>query len=220
MTNEEKILERLERLEQKITPIAESAASIKELKEELTPRVNEAVQALIIEMADVEADFQIENLLHLLKKAMRNVKNFNFALDMMHSTIDLAVNAEPLLKTTVPQIISFLDDLEQKNVFKFLNAGLDVMKNIAQKYTPEEIEQITHGLGKLADTLSNLTDPKTIDLIEKASKIPATINLENSKPMGPVSMLMAMNDPEIKTGLGVLLELTKGLATLKDDNKA
>ena len=220
MTNEEKILERLERLEQKITPIAESAAAIKELKEELTPRVNEAVQALIVEMADVEADFQIENLLHLLKKAMRNVKNFSFALDMMHSGIDLAINAEPLLKNSVPQVISFLDDLEQKNVFKFLNAGLEVMKNIAQKYSSEEIEQIAHGLGKLAGTLSNLTDPKTIDLIEKASKIPAIIKLEDSKPAGPVSMLMAMNDPEIKKGLGVLLELTKGLATLKNDNKA
>ena len=218
MTNEEKILERLERLEQKITPIAESAASIKELKEELTPRVNEAVQALIVEMADVEADFQIENLLHLIKKAMRNVKNFNFALDMMHSGIDLAVNAEPLLKNTVPQIISFLDDLEQNNIFVFVNIGLDVLKSITQKYSSEEIEQIAHGLGKLVDTLKYLTDPKAIDLIEKASKIPATINLEDSKSAGPVSMLMAMNDKDIKKGLGVLLELTKGLATLKDDN--
>ncbi len=52
MTNEEKILERLERLEEKITPIAESAASIKELKEELTPRLNEGVQALIVGLAD------------------------------------------------------------------------------------------------------------------------------------------------------------------------
>lgn len=217
MTNEEKILERLERLEQKITPIAESAASIKELKEELTPRVNEAVQSLIVEMADVEADFQIEDLLHLIKKAMRNVKNFNFALDMMRSGIDLAVNAEPLLKSTVPQIISFLDDLEQKNIFVLLNTGLDVLKNITQKYSAEEIEQIARGIGKLADTLKYLTDPKAIDLVEKASKIPATINLEESKSTGPVSMLMAMNDKEIKKGLGVLLELTKGLATLKSD---
>jgi len=215
MTNEEKILERLERLEQKITPMAESAAAINELKEELMPRVNEAVHALIIEMADVEADFQLENLINLLKKAMRNVNNFSFALDMMHSAIDLSVNAEPLLKSTVPKIISFLDDLEQKNVFKVLIAGLDVMKNLTEKHSPEEIEQIALGMGKLTDTISNLTDPKAIELIEKASKIPALINLEDAESKGPVSMLMAMNDPDIKKGMGVLLELTKGLAKLK-----
>jgi uncharacterized protein YjgD (DUF1641 family) len=216
MTNEEKILERLERLEEKITPIAESAESLKELKEELTPRVNEAVHALIIEMADVEADFQMENLIHLLKKAMRNVNNFSYAVDLMHNAIDLAANAEPLLKITVPRVISFLDDLEEKNVFLFLNTGLDVLKSITQKYSAEEIRQIANGLGKLVDTLKHLTDPKAIDLIEKASKIPSTINLEDSKSTGPVSMLMAMNDKDIKKGLGILMELTKGLSKLRD----
>ncbi len=217
MTNEEKILQRLERLEEKITPVAESAAALNELKKELTPRVNEAVQALIVEMADIEADFQMESLVHLIKKIMRNVNNFNFALDMMHNLIDLTKNAEPLLKTTIPQVISFLDELEQKNVFKVLNAGIDVMKDIAQKYSSKEIEQISQGFCKLANTISNLTAPEAVDLIEKASKIPAAINLGDSKPAGAVSMLMAMNDPSVKKGLGVLLELTRGLAALKDD---
>ncbi len=216
MTNEEKILERLERLEEKITPIAESAASIKELKEELAPRVNEGVQALIVGLADVEADFQVEKLVYLCKKVMRNMDNFGFALDLLHNFIDLVVNAEPLLKSSVPQVISFLDDLEQKHVFKMLSIVLDVIKNITNKYTPEEIEQISQGLGKLVDSLANLTDPKAVDLFEKASKIPAAVNLEDSKPKGPVSMLMAMNDQEIKQGLGVLLELTKGLSILKN----
>ena len=216
MTNEEKILERLERLEEKITPIAESAASIKELKEELTPRLNEGVQALIVGLADVEADFQLEKLVYLIKKVMRNMDNFSFALDMLHSFIDLAINAEPLLKSTVPQFISFLDDLEQKHVFKMLSIVLDVIKDITNKYTPEEIEQISKGLGKLVDSLGNLTDSKSVELFEKASKIPASINLEDSKPAGPFSMLMAMNDQDIKQGLGVLLELTKGLSLLKN----
>lgn len=216
MTNEEKILERLERLEEKITPIAESAASIKELKEELTPRVNEAVQSLIVGLADVEADFQLEKLVYLCKKVMRNIDNFGVALDMLHNFLDLAVNVEPLLKSTVPQLIIFLDDLEQKNVFKILSTGLGVLKEITNKYSPEEIEQICQGLGKLVDSLGNLTDPKAVDLFEKASKIPAAIRLEDSKPKGPFSMLMAMNDQEIKQGLGVLLELTKGLSTLRN----
>ncbi|RLB91682.1 MAG: hypothetical protein DRH26_07625 [Deltaproteobacteria bacterium] len=216
MTNEEKILERLERIEEKISPIAESAASIKELKEELAPRVNEGVQALIMELADVEADFQVEKLIDLIKKTMRNIDNFSFALDLLHNFIDLAINAEPLLKSTVPQFISFLDELEQKNVFKILSTGLGVLKDITEKYTPEEIEQICQGLGKLTDSLGNLTDPKATELFEKASKIPGSLNLEDSKSTGPMAMLMAMNDQEIKQGLGVLLELTKGLSTLKN----
>jgi len=69
MTQEALILERLDRLEAQIAPVAESARSMRELKEELTPRVSEAVQALIVGLADIESDFQLEDLTFLLKKS-------------------------------------------------------------------------------------------------------------------------------------------------------
>jgi hypothetical protein len=47
----------------------------------VAPRVNEAVQALIVELADVEADFQLEDLVYFIKKLMRNVKNITFLLE-------------------------------------------------------------------------------------------------------------------------------------------
>ncbi|WP_022669195.1 DUF1641 domain-containing protein [Desulfospira joergensenii] len=220
MSNEEQILERIEeritRLEEKITPIAESAASIKELKQELTPRVNEAVQALIRELADVEADFQLDDLLHLVKKAMRNMDNFGKSLDMLHNFIDFAINAEPLMKITVPKIIAFMDELEQKNLFKMLNISLDVLKNIFEKYTPEEIEQMARGLEKLGPALGNLTDPKAVTLLENASKLPSQIHMENAEPAGLITLIKAANDPDIRQGLGVALELTRGLAVLKN----
>jgi hypothetical protein len=46
MNNEELILSRLDRLEQKVAPLAETARSVGELREDLAPRVNEAVKAL------------------------------------------------------------------------------------------------------------------------------------------------------------------------------
>ena len=76
MNNEDLILERLDRLESQIAPLAASARAVSELRDEVAPRVNEAVHALIAQLADVEADFQLEDLLFLIKKAMRNVKNF------------------------------------------------------------------------------------------------------------------------------------------------
>jgi uncharacterized protein YjgD (DUF1641 family) len=215
MTNEEKILERLERLEEKITPIAESAASLKELKLELAPRVNEAVQYLIGELADIESEFQLEDLIFLCKKALRNTKNLNYSIDMLKNLIDLSVTAEPLMKSTVPQIIHFFDDLEQNNVFKIADIGLQTLKKIGQTYSEEEFGQIADGLVRLTGLLKELTRPEALDLLEKASTLPATIDLSAAKPVGPFSMLGAMGDEKIKQGLGVLLELTRGLSALK-----
>ena len=114
MNNEQAILERLDAIDEKVRPLAESAISIKELKEELAPRVEEAVKALIIELQDVEADFQLEDLIFLIKKTMRNVRNFTFALEQLQNLVDFALTAEPLLKESVPQWIASLDQIGTK----------------------------------------------------------------------------------------------------------
>jgi hypothetical protein len=81
MENQKRVLERLDRLDSKITPFCESARAPGERLEEMGPRVNEPDHALIVEMADVEADFQLEDLPYLTKKLMRTVKSLNFDLD-------------------------------------------------------------------------------------------------------------------------------------------
>ena len=215
MNNEELILNRLDRLEQEIAPMADSARSIQELREDLTPRVNEAVKALIEELADVEADFQLEDLLYLIKKSLRNVRNLTFALDQLKNLIDFALTAEPLVKSTVPQIIYYFDDLEQKGVFRIINTSLEVMQKIGETYTEEDMEQIGDGLVKLLGVAKKLTTPEAIDLLEKTAELPAKVDLSQAKSTGAFGMLWAMGNKEVKEGLGVLLQLTKGLAALK-----
>ena len=216
MTNEEKILERLAQLEKKIDPIAESAASVKELKMELAPRMNEAVNYLIKELADVEADFQLEDLIFFCKKALRNINNLNYSMDMLKNLIDFATMAEPLMKSTVPQVIQSFDDLEQNNVFKIADISIQTLKKIGKTYTEEEFQQIGDGLVRLTGVLTDLTRPESLNLLEKTALLPGAVDLDSAKPTGPFSMLGAMSNEKVKESRGILLELTKGLSALKN----
>ena len=215
MNHEEIILNRLERLEEEIAPVADSARSISELREELTPRVNEAVKALIVELADIEADFQLEDLLFFIKKAMRNVRNLTYSLDQLKNVIDFALIAEPLLKSTVPQIIFYMDDLERKGVFNLLSASLEVIKKTAETYSAEDMAQIGDGLVRLLGIVKKLTTPEALELLDRAAEVPSRVDLSRAKSTGAWGMLWAMGNPEVKDGLGILLELTKGLSALK-----
>jgi len=218
MNNEQLIWERLDALEKQVAPLAESARSLGELREDLAPRVNEAVQALIAELADVEADFQLEDLLFLIKKAMRNVNNLSFTLDQLKNLIDFALTAEPLLKSSVPQMIFYLDDLEQKGVFRILNTALDVLKKIGETYTAEDMAQIGDGMVRLMGVVQKLSTPEAVDFLDKAAELPARVDIAGAKAMGPIGMLMAMGSRQAREGLGVLLELTKSLAVLKEQS--
>lgn len=220
MSNEEKILARLDRLEAKIDPLTQSAHAVTELRRELAPRVSEAVHALIAELADIEADFQIEDLLYLMKKTLRNIGNLNFALDKLKNLADFTLNAEPLLKDSVPRIIFLLDELEQKGVFKMLRTSLEVLERVAQCCSPEEMEQIGDGLVRLVGSVKKLTAPAAVDLLEKAAAIPAAVDVSRARPVGFFGLIGAMGDDGVKQGVGVLLELTRGLAVLKSEAAA
>jgi len=215
MTTEQMILDRLDRLESQIAPLTASAKALGELREELAPRVNEAVQALIVELADVEADFQLEDLLFLIKKMMRNVRNLDFALDQMKNLIDFALTAEPLLKSSVPQVITFLDDLEQRGVLRLLGTGMEVLKKVGASYSAEDLQQVAEGVVRLAGILKKLAAPGALDLLDRAADLPARVDVSAAQAVGPWGMLRGMGDPQVQQGLGVLLEFTKGLAALR-----
>ena len=216
MTNEEMIVQRLENLESQIQPLTALARSAGELREELAPRVNEAVHALITELADVEADFQMDDLVYLIKKIMRNIHNFNFAMDQFKNMVDFILTAEPLMKTTVPQLISYVDHLEQNGVFRLMTVGIEVLKKIGSSYSFEEMRQIGDGLVSLIGVLNKLTSPAALEFLDKAAEIPERVDVRQSRPAGLLTLMSAMSDKEIQQGLGVLLELTRGLAVLKN----
>ena len=220
MNYEVELIQRMDRLESQMVPLAESAKALGELREELAPRVHEAVHALIVALADVEADFQLEDLVHLAKNAMRNVKNLDFAMDQLKNLIDFLVIAEPVLKTTVPQIIYYFDNLERKGVFRILAMGLEVLKKIGSTYSPEQLQQIGDGVVRMVGILHKLTAPDALQLLNRAAELPAHTDVTAAKPVGLLGLMGALSDPKMKAGLGVALELTRGLAALQTEPTA
>ena len=216
MNNDQVIIEQLDHLGQEIAVLSDSARSLRELRDDLSPRVNEAVKILIAELAEIEADVQFEDMALLLKNLMRNVRNLNWSIDQLKNLIDFLRTVEPLLKSAVPQVIHFLDQLEQQGVFQVLSNMFGVMQKIAETYTPEDIEQISNGLVDLVGVAKKLTAPKALSLLDKVAELPARVDLSQAKPVGPFGMVFALGNPEIKQGMGVVLELTKGLAILKN----
>ncbi len=219
MTNEELILEKLERLETQIQPLIKTSEKFAELKNDLIPISNHATALLIKELTEVEAGFQLEDFVSLTKEAMRNTRNFTFALKQMASMIEFVKDLEPLLKSAVPQTIHYLNELEQKGVFRIIKATVDLRTKVAASYTAEDIDIMGDGLVALLGLAKSLSDPKTIELLEKLSQIPSKVELENAKSVGVFGLASAGFNPEISKGLGVLMELTKAMGRIEPETK-
>jgi uncharacterized protein YjgD (DUF1641 family) len=217
MTNEELILKRLENIETQITPLIKTADKLNELREDMIPLSNQAVQLLINELQDVEAGFELDDLFHLVKQLLRSTRSIIFGLKQMVGFVEFMKDMEPLLKQAVPQMINYLDDLEQRGVLRIIQAMMGVRAKVAAAYTPEDIDQIGDGMVSLLGLGKKLTDPKLLTFLEKAVEIPAAVDLSASKKVGPWGLVSASSNDEVKEGLGVLIELTKALSKLKEN---
>ena len=160
MTNEKQILERLDRIEAQLTPISQTAAGLKEIRDDLIPLSGQAFRLLIRELEDVESSFQLEDLLALFKRFLRSVKHLQFSLDQLENIVDFVITIEPLLKSAVPKIIDYLDELEQRGVLRIIQSTLDVRAKIAASYSPEDIEQIGDGAVALLGMAKKLGNPQ------------------------------------------------------------
>lgn len=215
MTNEELILERLDKIEAQLAPLAKSFNGVDELKKDLSPLAHNAIKLVIKELEDVESSFQLEDLLELFKRMLRSVRSLTYAMSQLENLIDFVTTLEPLLKSSVPQFINYLDDLEQRGVFRIINATLGVRAKIATAYSAEDIEKIGDGMVSLLGLAKKLTDPQTIAFLETLAEMPSKMDLAGSKNVGPFGLLWACSNKEVKEGLGVLMQLTKGMGKLK-----
>jgi len=216
MNDEKLIQQQLDHLAKEISLLTDSARALRELRDVISPRVNETVSVLIEQLAEIEPDFQLEDLGYFLKNLLRSIRNLNWSLDQLKNLIDFLRTIEPLLKSSVPQSIQYLDQLERQGVFKVLVTMMGVMQKIAETYTIEDFEQIGDGLVRMVGVAKKLTSPGALDLLDRAAEIPEKLDLSHAKPVGIFGATFALCNSDVRQGVGVLLEITKKLALLAD----
>ena len=118
MTNENIILEKVQRLEEQLAPMIESSRKMEEIKADVTPLLNTAMGNVINELLQVEAGFELNDLFELIKQAMRSTKNMIYMMKQLDNIIEFISDLEPLLKSAVPILIGYLDDLEKRGVLR------------------------------------------------------------------------------------------------------
>ncbi len=213
-SKEDLLLDRLDRMEGQLNTLVKAQQSSAELKADIAPLLNSTVRLLIDELGVVESGFQLEDIFTLLKQAMRNLRKFTQAMEMMENLFELWDCMEPLMKSAVPNLINYMDNLERRGVLRTYAAMLEVRAKVAAHYDPEEIAAMSDSFVLLLSMLKKLSDPQMIDFMNRILELPMAINLGEAKPLGPLGMLTAMGSKEARQGLGVAMELTKALGKL------
>lgn len=225
MTNEELILERLTRIEERLDGVARLERqlqtfaapweSIHDLSRDLSYLTEPAVRKLTEELVEVETGFQTEDVFVLMKRLLPSLKYLSWSLEQLENLIDWWRDMEPLLKLGVPKLIDYLDELEQKGIFRINAAVLEMYAKIASHYDAEDIAAMGDGFVMMHGMVKKLSNPELIKFLEKLTGVPTEVHLDEVRPVGPLGLMWRLRSKECKEGLGVLVELTRALGKLK-----
>jgi hypothetical protein len=102
-------------------------------------------------------------------------------------------------------------------VIKSFEAMVDMYAKLASVYTPADIESIGDGFVRMHGIVKKFADPRVVDFLDRLTNVPAQVNLEAARPVGPIGLVFRIGQEE-KEGLGVVLELTKALGKIKSGN--
>jgi uncharacterized protein YjgD (DUF1641 family) len=219
MTNEEQLLARLAGVEEQLRILVKAQESANELRKDLPPLVGSTFRIMMQELGEVEFGFQLEDFFALLKRGLRSIKNITYALEQLENVVEMWKAMEPLMKSSVPNFIKYLDNLERQGVFRTYKAMLEVRAKVASHYGPEEIAAMGEGFVLILGILKKLSQPETVQFINRLLDLPLEVHLEEAQPLGPLGALVALSHEETRQGIGVLLQLTKALGKLKvEDN--
>ncbi len=205
------LMAKLERIERFVEDQERRQQERDELKRDLIPIGNQMFRLAIDELAEIGMDFQLEDLLFLVKRLLRDTHLLLKALDHLEAAMGLGDELNRLMKPMFNQMVAELDRLERAGLFALAQQGWKTTERLAAALSPEDLERLGDQADALAALLRAATQPALLQRLQRAAQ-----TLAQEDPAAPApslwQLLRALQDPEVRRGLQRLIHLAKALA--------
>ncbi len=183
-----------------------------ELKADLTPVALDAYQVVVEQLEEVEPYMQLEDLLYLLKRLARNVRNIEMLLDQVESLSDLGRDAMPILNDAVLMSVQQLDALERRGYFRLLKEGQYVLDNIVDHFGPEDVRQLGDNVVTILTTVKQMTQPEIMGMMQNLAGGLRQVEAEPQEVDTSFrGLLRQLRDPQTRRGLAITLGMLRAV---------
>ena len=179
-----------------------------ELKADLTPIFNDVFRLSVTQLQEVEQHAQIEDILNLFKRLLRNTRNLEQMLDQLESVMELWQDAGPLSRDAFLSFLQQLEAMEQKGYFTFLQGGLQMMDKVVTAFDKKDIDQLADNIVLILQTVKEMTQPEIMDMLQRTA---VTMTDEEPADTSIRGIVRQLNDPAVRTGLAKTLTILKNV---------
>ncbi len=236
MTNEEKILARLDELTEEVREAKQAIRPYVELKHDLEPLINSMVIESISRLSGLDKRVDLEDVGDMFGQMLSSSKNLTEAIKSLDKVMEFKKDFEPyskdLFKELVNQLQTTLQGFKGENLQELLKQFIVNMGNLADAMkmfgSLMEMKNDAGALSGLAfndlvERLECLKERGVFDAFEQVIGVTERVGLKmkeidfsTTEPVrGIFGMMAALKRPEVQEGLGVLIELSTVMPALK-----
>lgn len=216
MSNDALLLERLDRIEQRLERMASSAESSHDLHETLAPILKGAFVSMLAEFSAMEHKVNLDDLFALFRRAMCSVRDMTYMLEQLENIIELWRTVEPMTKPLFLSSVEYLDELERNGVMAKVSALGEVGSKTAGAFSADQIRNMGETLVFFLSVLERMSNPETRAVLDKLVDAMSEVDLASAQSGSLFGLAKAMGSKDVRNGLGVALEMTKALGKIKE----
>jgi len=212
MTNDTILLhQKLDYLIEQVDAQKKRQTAMDEFMKDFAPVFNQMFGVIINELDDIGSDFQLEDLLHLVKRLLRDTRKLTSALDQLEALMELMDELSRLGQPMMIQMTQSLDQMEHKGYFAFAQSGGAIMDKVVTEFDKDDLNALGNNIVTILRTVRNLTQPDVMDVANSAIDSIREDDLTDEK-VTTWGLVREFNDPQVRKGLIRLLHVVKSLS--------
>ncbi len=186
---------------------------IREFKEDFTLIARDVFQAASEELDEVAQHFETADLLHLLKKLLRNTRNLNRLIDQLDSAQDLLRDAAPLGKIVFDELLHTLDKFDRRGYFEFLRELSKLADEIVTAFSPEDVRMLRENIVSILLTVKTMTRPEILGMVNNAISFFEKMEVEPDAKVSYIDIFKSLKDPQTRRGIAFMLHFVRNMAS-------
>lgn len=191
--------------------------AMEELRNDLIPIANHMIKLSIDELAEIGSEFQVEDLLFLLKRLLRDTPLLVDLLNRVESMADLFDELQPIGNQAFSQAITALDHLERQGYFTFARASGRILERIVTEFGEEDVNALGDNIVLILNTIKEMTQPEIMNFVRNTLLI-AEKEIEKPVDTSYIGLMRQMQDPAVRRGLALTMRVLHVVGSQAEPN--
>lgn len=193
-----------------LTAQAQQAERARQAREELTrdlmPVANDVFRLATEQLAETQEYVDLNDLLRLFKRLLRNTPMLERMLDQMESASELFDTMMPLSDQAFEKAVDTLQTLEQKGYFTFAQGGMQIADNIVTSFTAADVKKLGDNIVLILNVIKGMTQPEIMQFVHNTLLI-AEKEVEKPVDMSLRALFNQLRDPNVRRGLALTMRV-------------